>query len=103
MSKTIETQIEKSNVLIKGFRNNIEFLRDKGINKEILDDMENNLRSLEELNRQCDEMRAKLKDKVKEVNDVLSTSKQAYFDMKKIIKCNYLQEEWSKFGVMDKR
>lgn len=103
MSKTIETQIEKSYVLVNGFRKNIDALRDKGINEETLSDMEGNLKSLEELNRQCDEMRARLKDKVREVNGVLDNAKQTYFELKKIIKNNYLQEEWSRYGVMDKR
>lgn len=103
MSKTIETQIEKSYLLVNGLRNNIDALRDKGINEETLRDMENNLKSLEELNRQCDEMRARLKGKVRETNEVLNSTKQAYFDLKKIIKNNYLQEEWNRYGVMDKR
>lgn len=103
MSKTIETQIEKSYVLVKGLRNNIEALRDKGIDDEVLNGMENNLRSLEDLNRQCDEIRARLKEKVKEVNSVLDDAKRTYFDLKKIIKNNYLQEEWAGYGVMDKR
>lgn len=103
MSKTIETQIEKSYLLVNGLRNNIDDLRDKGVNEETLRDMENNLKSLEELNRQCDEMRARLKDKVRETNGVLDSTKQAYFDLKKIIKNNYLQEEWNRYGVMDKR
>lgn len=103
MSKTIETQIEKSLLLVKGFRDNIAELRDKGVSDEALDEIENDLKSLEEQNRQCDELRVKLKDRVRDVNRALDNAKHTYFDMKKIIKNNYLQEEWHKYGVTDKR
>lgn len=103
MSKTIETQIEKSIALINGVRNNINSLRDKGVNEEALDAMQHDMETLAELNGQCEELREKLKNKVKEVNAVFDNTKQSFYDLKRIIKNNYPQEDWVAFGVMDKR
>ena len=88
MSKTIELQVEKSRVLIEGLRKNLARLGDKGIRQEELDVMSAELAELA---------------KVKEVNTKLIVVKDKFAEKKKIIKNNYPQEAWSRYGVMDKR
>ena len=103
MSKTVDTQIEKSSTLIEGLRNNLAAVADKDINAEMLNEMEARLSVLQEANAECDALREQLSGKVKRMNALLDEVKQAFADKKKIIKGYYPQEEWARFGVMDKR
>ena len=103
MSKTIDLQIEKSRVLIEGLGKNIETLRDKGIASEELQAMAADLERLKLSNDECDKIREKLSRKVKAMNEILTTVKEAFAEKKRIIKTNYPQEQWIQYGVQDKR
>ena len=103
MSKTIDLQIEKSRVLIEGLGKNIETLRDKGIASEELHAMAADLERLKLSNDECDKIREELSRKVKAMNDILTTVKEAFAEKKRIIKTNYPQEQWIQYGVQDKR
>ena len=93
MSKTIELQIEKSRVLIEGLSKNIGALTSKGITDS----------SLALANEECSRVREELSIKVKHMNSILTTVKEAFADKKRIIKTNYPQEHWIRYGVQDKR
>ncbi|MGN0281300.1 MAG: hypothetical protein ACI4B3_03240 [Prevotella sp.] len=103
MSKTIDLQIEKSRVLIEGLSNNIACLRDKGIASDELQSMSANLDRLKVANEECDKIREELSQKVKAMNAILVEVKDAFAEKKRIIKTNYPQEEWIRYGVQDKR
>lgn len=103
MSKTTELQIEKCRTLIEGLRKNLADVADKGINAEGLDAMEQNIGQLVEASRECDALRSELSVKVKRMNETLKRLKENFVDTKRTIKNNYPQEQWSRYGVMDKR
>ena len=103
MSKTIELQIEKSRVLIEGLDKNIESLRAKGISEDSLQSMTNDLEQLRLANEECDRIREELSQKVKHMNAILTTVKEAFAEKKHIVKTSYPQELWMKYGVQDKR
>lgn len=103
MSKTIDLQIEKSRVLIEGLSKNIETLRDKGIVSDELQAMTADLERLKVANNECDKIREELSQKVKNMNAILSGVKEAFAEKKRIIKVNYPQEQWIRYGVQDKR
>lgn len=103
MSKTIDLQIEKSRVLIEGLSKNIETLRDKGIVSDELQAMTADLERLKVANDECDKIREELSQKVKDMNAILSGVKEAFAEKKRIIKMNYPQEQWIRYGVQDKR
>ena len=103
MSKKIDLQIEKSRILIDGLRKNIEALRDKGIESEQLDRMVGRLEDLRAANETCESMRAELSVKVREMNAILNEVKESFVAKKRVIKVNYPQEEWIRYGVQDKR
>ena len=103
MSKTIEQQIEKSRMLITGFRRNINVLSDRGVTEAELNAMDVELRKLVEINAECDKLREELSVKVKNMNSILNVVKDSFFNYKKRIKQNYSQERWIDFGVADKR
>lgn len=103
MAKTIDLQVEKSRVLIEGLNNNLAEIADKGIVKAELDVMQAELDALAKANEECDALRESLSAKVREVNSKLAVVKDKFAEKKKIIKGNYPQDEWSKYGVLDKR
>lgn len=103
MSKTIDLQVQKSTTLLKGIRSNLSELKNKGVDVEGIDQMENDLQRLREANDECDRLREELSVKVKAMNAILSDVKDAFAAKKKSIKGYYMQEEWQRFGVMDKR
>ena len=48
-------------------------------------------------------VREELSQKVKHMNEILTSVKEAFAEKKRIIKTNYPQEHWIKYGVQDKR
>ena len=103
MSKTIELQIEKSRVLIEGLSKNIGALTSKGITDSSLESMTKDLEKLALANEECSRVREELSIKVKHMNSILTTVKEAFADKKRITKTNYPQEHWIRYGVQDKR
>ncbi len=103
MAKTIDLQVQKSRMLIEGLRANISEFSDKGISLDDLDRMNEMINKLDEANKECDAIRESLRLKVKDMNDILQNVKTDFAEKKKIVKGYYLQEQWAKYGVMDKR
>jgi len=103
MSKTIDLQIEKSRTLIAGIRKNLNELSSKGFSAAELDKMSLDLDKLKVAHEECEAIRASLSEKVKHVNNIMAQVKDIYADKKKTIKGYYPQEEWLRFGVVDKR
>ncbi len=103
MSKTIDLQIEKSRLLIDGVRKNLGELQSKGFSAAELDKMSADLDALKVANIECDKVREELSKHVKHVNSIMDTVKTMFAEKKKIIKQNYMQEQWIKYGVQDKR
>lgn len=103
MSKTIDLQIEKVNSLIKGLNNNAAEMAKHGITSNDIAEMVNLNGKLTEANKECDAIRAQLSEKVKAMNITLILVKKRFQEIKRMIKNNYPQEDWAKYGVMDKR
>ena len=61
------------------------------------------LKTLSAANNECDAVRTDLYNKVKHMNAALTKAKDQFASLKKVIKGNYLQEEWQRFGIQDKR
>lgn len=103
MSKTVDLQVEKSSVLLKGLRDNISELTNKGITSDQLNNMEADINALKAANMECDKIREELSAKVKRMNAIINNVKKTFLEKKKVIKGYYPQEEWIRYGVMDKR
>lgn len=103
MSKVHLEQIEKTNLLLEGLKNNQSILKEKGINAGFIEKLEsdNNLAII--YNDENDRLKADLKAKTVRANRKLDEIKSMVRDVKKIIKRDFPQEQWSKFGIMDKR
>ena len=103
MSKTIQSQIDKSNKLLEGLRKNAAEVSNHGVTAASLDEMEATLKELAAINDECDAIRADLSKKVKHMNQVLLAAKAAHAEAKKTLKGYYPQERWAEFGIPDKR
>ena len=94
MSKTIDLQVEKSTRLINALKAQIDEVHDKGISLEELDAMSNQLNELHKNSEDTE---------VKRTNRILAQCKEMYIRTKNVVRNNYPQEEWIKYGVIDKR
>lgn len=103
MSKTVDLQIEKSLALLRGLHSNLRELAPKGVTLDNLNILDEKLKSLKIKSEECDILRDKLKIEIRDLNSSLTSVKEMYSANKKIIKQNYVQEEWQRFGVTDKR
>jgi len=103
MSKTIDALIEKSKILIEGNEKNLNVLRDKGIDENAINSMKENLEKLAKASEECDAAYEVLSAKRSTMNAIMTQVKDEFYDKKKIIKNNFPQEQWIRFGVQDKR
>ena len=103
MSKTIETQIEKSRNLIAGLRRHVSEMGERGVSNSEIDQMEQRLSQLADANAEVDRLREELSPKVKQMNAVLAEVKNVYAETKKTLKGYYPQERWMDYGIPDKR
>lgn len=103
MSKTIDAQIEKSDLLIEGFRKHIKDLREWGVEEADLDAMSESLKKLKTADEACAELRQELSKRVKVMNDILADARSHYLIYKRLVKENFPQETWQQYGVFDKR
>ena len=103
MSKTIDAQIEKSELLIEGFRKHIENLREWGVEEADLGAMSERLKDLKVADEACMKLRQELSKRVKATNEILADAKSHDLLCKRLIKDNFPQEGWQQYGVLDKR
>ena len=103
MSKTVETQIEKSRNLISGLRKHLKETGDKQLSEHELAATEDSLNQLEKISNEIECLREQLNPMVKEMNSMLASVKEVYGEQKKIIKGRYPMERWIEYGVPDKR
>ncbi len=103
MSKTIDLQVEKSHMLITGYRNNLKQLQPHGVTAAQLDKMEADLKALQAAGEECEALRATLSGKVRRMNEILAQVKQDFLQQKHIVKSNYGIDQWPHYGIQDKR
>ncbi|MCR5181029.1 MAG: hypothetical protein K6C30_07420 [Bacteroidaceae bacterium] len=103
MSKTIETQIEKSRGLIAGLRKHVSQRGELGVTTAEINKMEALLNQLKESNLEVDRLREELTPKVRHMNQILTEVKASYAETKKVLKGYYSMEQWAEYGVPDKR
>lgn len=103
MSKIIDTQVEKARKIVEGLRNNQEALAAKGLSIDKLDELVKDADRVMEASAKTEAMRAECSAQVKRTNALLDELKRDYATFRNLIRNNYPQEEWIRFGLMDKR
>lgn len=103
MSKTFEDQVFKAKALAEGMKQHLNELSAYGVREETLNSLIKASDDAIKKSQEVDRLRAETSEKLHEANLALSGVKFTYNDLRKIIKLNYPLENWSKFGLMDKR
>lgn len=103
MSKTFEDQANKAKTLAEEMKKHLNELSDCGVKQDVLDTLINTSEEAISKSQEVDKLREVVSTKLHEANEVLKVVKDQYNDLRSIIKNNYPQEKWSKFGLMDKR
>lgn len=103
MAKTNRDQIEKTELFIDGLRKNYELVADKGITTQVIDEMEALSKKLAAQDQKVETMREELSKEVNEAREQLIDLRDKYRKTRQIVKLNFSQEKWQKFGLPDKR
>lgn len=103
MTKTIEIQLEKSRMFVKGMKRHISEMGERGVTNAEVAKFEENLATLEQQSAEVDKIREELSVKVRRMNETFLAVKETYSDAKKVIKGYYPQERWIDYGIPDKR
>lgn len=103
MSKTVDIQIEKSQILIQGLRKHVKENGEKDFNETEIKALEESLKKLESANDEVTRLREELSPKVKHMNEVFDAVKGVHKDLKTKLKGFYTQERWAEYGIPDKR
>lgn len=103
MAKTNKDQIEKTELFIDGLRKNFELVADKGITTQAIDEMETLSKKLAAQDEKVETMREELSKEVNEAREQLIDLRDKYRQTRQIVKLNFSQEKWEKFGLPDKR
>ena len=103
MSKVFEANALKGKSLAAGMKKKLSELGKYGVTEQELTAMENDADKAIEMIREVDRLREEATKKLQAANEQLYSVKDRADKYRKIIKTNYQQEEWERFGLLDKR
>ena len=103
MSKTFETNALKGKSLAAGMKRRIAELGKYGVKEADLTVMEQDADKAIEMIREVDRLREEVTRKLQAANEQLCSLRDRAAVYRKIIKQNYLQDQWAGFGLQDKR
>jgi hypothetical protein len=103
MSKTINEQVKKAEMLISGLRNNVEIMKNAGLNEMLISELETENSVLSKQNRALEQLLEEARPISKEANRKLLEVRTKYQEIKKKVKLSTESSKWEQVGVMDKR
>lgn len=103
MSKIYSEQVQKARMLVAGLKKNYEQVKNRGISREQIEQLEKDADLASNYNNELDALRAEVSTKAAVANRKLTEVKNNTQNMKQIIKRCFDQSRWQDFGVMDKR
>ena len=103
LSKTFETNALKGKSLAAGMKRRIAELEKYGVKEADLAVMEQDADKAIEMIREVDTLREEVTRKLQKANEQLNSLRDRAAVYRKIIKQNYLQDQWAGFGLQDKR
>ena len=101
--KMFSEQIDKTRKLLIGLKDNIELVKDKGLDKKFIIQLESDNNLAATYNEEIDKLKAAAKEKARETSLKLLETNIQVKKAKKIIKQNFSQNSWKNFGIKDKR
>lgn len=103
MSKTFETNAEKALTMALRLKEHFNEVEHLGVSREVLNKLESNAKKAITMNKEVDALRETVSEKLHKANEKLSEVKDLAMNYRKIIKMNFPQEKWERYGIMDKR
>jgi len=103
MSVTILNEVEKAEVLVAGLKKNLNEVKSLGITSDAINRLEETSAALRQKDEEVDALRRQATFKGHENRELLADMKEQMLSMRKAVKGHYMQPEWIKFGVQDKR
>ena len=103
MSVTITNEIKKAEVLASGLKSHLDEVKQIGVNAEGIKKLEETLQSLRQKDEELDALRRDATLKGRENRELLAELKSQMLVYRKAVKQRYMQPDWIKYGVQDKR
>ena len=102
-AKTYAQTISDSQVMVKGIKDNQIVLAQRKINEEFANSMQADIDASIRLNGEQETLKAKLKEKTVELDNMMTSLTKKTSEARKIIKLDMPQASWREFGIEDKR
>lgn len=103
MSKTYDENVRKARALAQGIENNIDAVKNLGITDALIKSMLEIANDTAIKSAEVDELRKIVTQKSSIAHLSLEQLNAQIKSIKKVIKDNFSQPEWIKFGIEDKR
>jgi regulator of replication initiation timing len=103
MSKVINDQVKKTEILISGLRNNMAVVKNWELDEQSINELETENNALNADNQKLERLMEEARPVSKEANRKLADVRTKFMVIKKKIKLSTDPAKWEQFGIMDKR
>jgi predicted nucleic acid-binding Zn-ribbon protein len=103
MSKLVDDQVKKTDLLISGLRNNMDVVNNLGLSENLFSEIETESSALSTANQELEQLKKELKEKSMNVNRQLFSLRKKFMEIKKKVKVSIGNERWKEVGIMDKK
>jgi predicted nucleic acid-binding Zn-ribbon protein len=103
MSKVINDQIQKTENLIVGLRNNLAQVKGFMIDEQSINELESDISTLNVTNQKLERLLEEARPISKDATAKLADVKTKFMALKKKVKLNVDPSKWEQFGIADKR
>ena len=103
MSVTVTNEIKKAEVLASGLKSHLDEVKQIGVTAEGIKKMEELCKELAKKDEEVEALRREANQKGRENRELLAELKSQMLTYRKAVKQRYMQPEWLKYGVQDKR
>jgi predicted nuclease with TOPRIM domain len=101
--KSFGDKLNDVNVMVTGLRDEMSRVSQRGLSEEFVTEMESLLAEARKLDAEQENLKAALKQKTAELEAMIDKLGTMMDEAKKVVKLEFEQEAWKKFGFSDKR
>jgi predicted secreted Zn-dependent protease len=103
MSKIYSDQVRKAEMLASALKKNFSAVASHGITDKMIVDLSESSQAVDSLNKEIEGLREEIGRKVFQITRKVDEMKKSMQKSKQIIKRDFDQTEWQRFGILDKR
>jgi hypothetical protein len=101
--RTYSKAITNAEVMFAGLETHAEQVAKRGLDVGFIQKMNNDLRAVVKLNNEQEALKSELKQKTADLDAKMSELKAAVSQARKLVKMDFPKEQWTAFGIEDKR